>query len=112
VAARRKCGLIRIRREPRDSARSLLQHPEHAAQPGDASLKAALQLILRYDQLADGQQRCFPGPVLSLDFKDVTDEELINKPSSCIRTIDRFIESLTVSGMISALTRNPEMTQC
>jgi hypothetical protein len=95
-------GLIRMHREPLASARSLLQHPELAAQLCDASLDAALQLILRYDQLAEEQQRCFPGPVLSLDFKDVTNEEFTDNTSRYIGTIDRFIDSLMTSGVTSS----------
>jgi hypothetical protein len=89
-------GLIRISREPFDSARSLLKHPELAAQLCNASLETALQLILRYEQLAQEQERCFLGPVLSLAF-----EEFTSSPNRCISAIDRFIDSL----MTSASTR-------
>jgi hypothetical protein len=82
-------GLIRVRRDPLASARSLLQHPELAAQLGDTSLEAALQVILRYDQLADVQQRYFPGPMLSLDFADVT-----GKHHRFISAINQFLDSL------------------
>jgi hypothetical protein len=76
-------GLIRMHREPLASARSLLQHPELAAQLCDASL----------------------------DFKDVTNEEFASKTSRCISTIDRFIDSLMTSGMTSASTRDKATAQ-
>lgn len=82
-------GLIRIHREPLDSARSLLNHPELAAQLCNASLETALQLSLRYDQLAEEQQRCFLGPSLELVF-----EEFTSNTSQYISVLDEFIDSL------------------
>ena len=90
-------GLIRIRREPLDSARSLLQHPELAAQLDEATLESALQVILRYDRLADQQLRQFPGLMLSLDFEDLIRETSAGKTGRCIIAIDRFIGRLTAS---------------
>ncbi len=91
-------SVIRIHREPLSSARSLLQHPELAAQLNDASLEAALKVILRYDELANEQQRLFPGPVLSLNFADVIGENF------SLDIIDQFIASLIASASIPALT--------
>jgi hypothetical protein len=105
-------GLIRIHRVPIDSAHSLLQHPELVAQLDDASLEAALQVILRYDQLADEQQRCFLGPLLSLNFEDLIRETSTGKTGLCISAIDRFIDFLIASGMTSASTRNLAMAPC
>jgi hypothetical protein len=82
-------GLIHLHREPLDSARSLLLHPELAAQLGDASVETALKVIQRYDELALEQERNFPGPVLSLHFNEV-----IGDPERCMRTLDGFIDSL------------------
>jgi hypothetical protein len=98
-------GLIRIHREPLASARSLLNHPELAAQLYDASLETALQIILRYDQLADEQQQCFPGPVLSLEFDEVIYEECNGNTSRCISIVDRFISSLFASETTCAAAR-------
>lgn len=98
-------GVVRIHREPSASARSLLQHPELAAQLGDASLEAALRVILRYDQLADEQQRCFPGPLLSLHSEDLIRETSAGTTGPCISAIDRFIDTLNAPGMTSASTR-------
>jgi hypothetical protein len=102
-------GLIRVHREQIDSARSLLQHPQLVAQLDDASLETALQVILRYDQLADEQQRCFPGPLLSLNFEDLIRETSTGKTDLCIKAIDRFIDFLIASRMTSASTRDPAM---
>jgi hypothetical protein len=90
-------GLIRIHREPIDSARSLLQHPELVAQLGDTSLERALQVIMSYDRLADEQQSYFPGPLLSLNFEDLIRETSTGKTELCISAIDRFIDSLMAS---------------
>jgi hypothetical protein len=92
-------GLIHLYREPLASARSLLQHPELAAQLREISLEAALQVILRYEQLALEQVRYFPGSVLSLSFDEVTCDT-----SRCISTIDQFIDNLVTSGSTHDLT--------
>ena len=94
----RNVGLIRIHREPLASARSLLQHPELAAQLGDASQETALRLILRYEQLADEQQRYFPGPVLSLEFNDVICEGFAGKQDRHIAAVNNLLDSLFTSG--------------
>jgi hypothetical protein len=85
-------GLIHLRREPLASARSLLRHPELAARLGDQSPEAALQVILRYEALALQQARCFPGPVLSLSFDEVTQDT-----NQCIIAIDQLIDNLLAS---------------
>jgi len=85
-------GLIRIKRELMDSAHSLLKHPELAAQLDEISLDAALKVIRSYDRLADEQERCFPGPVLSLNFAEVT-----HNPITCLDAIDGFIDAVMSS---------------
>ncbi len=91
-------GLIHLHREPLDSARSLLLHPELAAQLDEASLEAALKVILRYDRLALEQERNFPGPVLSLHFEEIT-----GNTGRCIERIEQFIDALVASGTTQVL---------
>lgn len=88
----RKVGLIHLHRDPLASARSLLQHPELAAQLAEPTLDAALTVIVRYDELAQEQESAFPGPVLSLHF-----DEVITDPDGCAHKLDGFIASLISS---------------
>jgi hypothetical protein len=92
-------GLIHLRREPLASASSLLQHPELAAQLREISLEAALQVILRYEQLALEQARYFPGPVLSLHFEEVT-----SSTDECLSAINQFVASLITGSLHNLAT--------
>ena len=100
-------GVIRIHREPLDSARSLLQHPELVAQLDDASLEHALQVTLHYDRLADEQVHHFPGPVLSMEFENLIRETSSGQPGPCLDAIDRFIGEVLAFAAASGRSSRP-----
>jgi hypothetical protein len=82
-------GLIRLRRPPEASARSLLRHPELAAQLTRPCFAEALEVIVRYHSLADAQERLFPGPRISVQFDGV----IAGDPAT-LTAIDRFLSQM------------------